>query len=108
MPEQDQPLELNLPGKIQEVLPDLQDIQPLLLQVCNFDKILSDLNVSWCKMLFPYKLFTGDKIWRIQTREISPLLCTELIYTHINEQCFFLPVLVQQSTHSITTYTVIV
>ena len=106
-PQKDLTLELNLPGNLQEAISDSQDIQPFLSYVWNFDDIVFELNIIWSDMVCTYKLFTGDRVWRIQTCEIVPFWCTSLIFNHANEQCFILPVLVRQSTHSITTYPLI-
>ena len=42
--QQDQTSELNLPGNLQEMPPDLQFNQPFSSQMWNFDDILFDLN----------------------------------------------------------------
>ena len=95
------------PRQPTRVPPYFQDIQHFPSQVWNFDEILFDMNVIWCKMVWTYKLFMGDKVCRSHTCEKSPFCCTAFICTCVNEQCFFSPVWVQQSTHSITRYTVI-
>ena len=67
-----QPTQLSLPVKIHVVLPGLQDIQPLTLQVWNCDDIGFDLNGNWNNMVCTYKFFRGDRLWRTHTDERSP------------------------------------
>ena len=50
-------------------------------------------------MVWTYKLFTGERMWRNQTGEISSLWCTTLIFTRDDGQCFISPVVVHQITH---------
>ena len=46
-----QPSELSLPVNLQEVPPDLQDIQPISSQIWNFGEILFYLNIICCNMV---------------------------------------------------------
>ena len=75
---------------------DLDDIQTQPPQVWNCDKIGFDPNGSWRKVVYNYKFFTGDRMCRIQIGEISPLCCTDLIFSRSNDQCFIPPVIVFQ------------
>ena len=102
-PHQYQPSELNLPGSIQEVPSDLKYIQPLSYQVWYCNDIGFDLNEKWRKILFTYKFFTGERVWRNQTGERSPFLCTALIFSHACGHSFLSATL----KISITTYPVI-
>ena len=99
---------MNLPGNLEEVPPDLQDIQPFPSQVWNFDEILFDLNRSWYNIVCTYKFLEADRICRGQMCEWAPFWCTALVRTRANEQYLIPPVQVHQSMHYITTYPVIV
>ena len=57
------------PTTVTTVPEDLRDIQPRPYQVWNCDEIVFDPNVSWIKVVFTYKLFTGYRMWRTQTRD---------------------------------------
>ena len=96
------------PGNPYEVPQYLQGIQIFPSQVWRYYEISFDMNGNWCKMVCTYNLFVGEYICRIHTCEIAPFCCTALICTHANEQCFVPPVLVQQITHYITTYHIVV
>ena len=48
-------------------------------------------------MVFTYKSFTGDRIWRTHTGDISPFWFTDLVFTISDCQCFMSPVIVQQA-----------
>ena len=39
------------------------------------------------KIVCTYKFFTGDRIWKSQTSELSLLWFTDLIFIHYNGQC---------------------
>ena len=94
-----QPKETSLQVKLQEVPPNLQDIQPRPTQVWNCDEIRFDLNGNWNKMVYTYKFFMGSMMWRTHTSERAPFWCTSLIFTRDDGQCFIPPVVVHQSTH---------
>ena len=59
-------------------------------------------------MVRTYNLFVGEYICRSHIFERAQFWCTALICTHTNKQCFIPPLLVQQITHSITTYHMVV
>ena len=65
---------------------DLEDIQTQPPQVWNCDKIGFDPNGSWRKVVYNYKFFTGDRMWRTQTGERAPLWYTALISTRADGQ----------------------
>ena len=94
-----QPTEPSLPVKLQVVLSDLQDIQTRPLQVYNFDKIGFYPNGKWNKMVWTYKLFTGESLYRNHPGERERLWCIELIFACINGLCFIPPVVVHQRNH---------
>ena len=94
-----QPTEPIIPVELELVLPDLQDIQPRPSQMWNCDNIGVDSNYNWNKMVFLYKLFTGDRLWRTQTDESAPFCCTALIFACADGQCYIPPVVVHQRTH---------
>ena len=75
-----------------------QYIQPTPSQVWNFDEIGFYPNSSWCNIVCTYKLFTGNRMWRLQTYERS-LLCFTVIFTHTGGKYSTLLVMVHQSTH---------
>ena len=86
--------EPSLPGKLQEVPPDLLDFQPFPSQVWNFCNIGFYPNGNRNKMLCTYKLFTGCRVWRTQTGERAPFWCTALISTRAFGQWFVPPMVV--------------
>ena len=49
-------------------------------------------------MVCTYNFFTGGRVRRTQTGEISSLCCTEIIFTCTDENCFVPPVVVNQIT----------
>ena len=77
---------MSLPGKIKEVPPDLQGIQPWKLQVWNYNMIWYDMNGNFNKMVCTYKFFTGDRVWRNQTGERELFWFTALIFTRADPQ----------------------
>ena len=91
-----QPSELNLPGNLQELLPELQDIQPCPSKVLDFDEILFDPKVRWINMIFTYKFLTYYRILKSHNCKRAPFLCTEIIFTRTYGHCFIPPVLVDQ------------
>ena len=82
-----QPSEPKLPVKLQEVPLNLIKIQNRPLQVWKYDKIGLDLYGNWKNMVFTYKFFVGDRMWKTQTVERAPLWCTSIIFTHSDGQC---------------------
>ena len=56
---------MNLSGNLHEVPPYLQDIQRFPLKMCNCDYIVFDMNGIWYNIVYIYKFFMGDRIWRI-------------------------------------------
>ena len=50
-------------------------------------------------MLCIFKLFTGDRMWGIQTGERAPLWRTSLIFTRADRELFTPPIMVHQITH---------
>ena len=61
------------PSSLTAVPEGLEDIKPRPSQVCNCNEIGFDPNGSWRKVVCTYKFFTGDRMWRTQTVERSPL-----------------------------------
>ena len=78
------------------VPPDLHKIQPRATQLWNFDEIGFDPNGKWRKVVCTYKYFQGEIMWKVQTGERAPLLCTLLVFTRADGQCFMTPVIVHQ------------
>ena len=70
---------------------DIKEIQSRPYQVCNCDEIGLYPNVSWLRVVFTYKFFTGKSIWKYQTGERSPFWCNVLIFTRADGQCFMTP-----------------
>ena len=64
--------ELNIPGNLQEVLTDLQDIHHHPSQVWNFEEIGFDPKIICIKMVCTYKLSMVIIIFRSHTDERSP------------------------------------
>ena len=52
---------------------DLNDFQPRDTQVWNCDEIWFESNEIWNKVIFTYKLFQGEQMWKVQTKEQAPL-----------------------------------
>ena len=77
----------------------LKYIQPRPSQVCNCGKIGFDTSGSWRKVVYAYRFFTGDRIWRTQTGERAPFCFTDLIFTRYGVQCFMPPVIVHQASN---------
>ena len=50
-------------------------------------------------MVCTYKFFMVDRVWSTHTSERSQFLCTSLIFTHTDGQCFATPMVVQHITH---------
>ena len=64
-PQKYQPPELNLPGNLQEVPTDIQEIQPFPSQVWNFDYIVFGLKRSLYKMVCTYDWFQTTLYTRV-------------------------------------------
>ena len=60
------------PTKVTIVPEYLGDIQPRPSKVWNCDDIGFDPNGLWRKMVCTYKFFTGNRMWRTQTRDRAP------------------------------------
>ena len=67
----------------------------------NCDEILFNPNRSWYRILYTYKFFTGDKMWRTHAGERAPFWLTALIFACAGGLCFVSPVMF----HYITQYT---
>ena len=91
--------EQKIPGKLQEVPPNLQYIQHFPYQVWNCDDIGFYTNGNWINIVWTCNLFMSERLWRKHTGKIAPFWCTYLIYNRADGQCFTPPVLVQQITH---------
>ena len=66
-----QPILLNI------IIPsDLNDIQPRATNVWNCDEFGFDTNRRWTKVICPYKLFQGERMWKVQTIEQAPFWST--------------------------------
>ena len=72
-------------------------IQPRATQVYNFDGIGFDPNWRWNKVIYVYKFFQGEQMWKVKTGERAPLWCTLLVFTVSNGQCFVPPIILHQS-----------
>ena len=58
-----------------------------------------DPHGSWLKIVFTYKFFTGQRIWKYQTGERAPFWCTDLIFTGADGRCFMPPMIVHQAAN---------
>ena len=76
---------------------DINDIQPRSTPVWNCDEVGFDPNRRWSKIMFTYKLFQGERIWKVQTGERAPLWCTLLVFTRADGKCFMPPMIVNQA-----------
>ena len=81
--------EPKLSVKIQEVPPNLLDIQPHLYQVWNCGNLGIDPNVNCNNMVCTYKFFLGDRVLRTQIDEIAPFWCTALIFNRVYVKFIF-------------------
>ena len=52
---------------------ELADIQLRSTQVQNCDQFGFDTNGRWNKVIYTYKLFQGERIWKVKTGEQTPL-----------------------------------
>ena len=75
---------------------DLNDIQPRDTQVWNCDEVGFDINRRWSKVICTYNLFQGERMWKVQTEERSPLWCTLIVSTRSDGKCFMSPIIVHQ------------
>ena len=82
------------PTTVTTVPEDLEDIQPRPYQVWNCENIGFDTNGSWRKVVYTYKLFTGERVWSTQTGETEPFWCTDIIFIRSDGQFFIPPVIV--------------
>ena len=73
------------------------NIQTWTSQVWNCDEIGFDPNGSWRKVVFTYRLFTGDRMWRNQNVDISPFWCTYLSFYGAYGQWFMPTVIFNQA-----------
>ena len=79
------------------VPPKLHRIQPRSTQVWNCDEIRFDPNGKWHKVVCNYKLFQGERMWKVQTGERAPFWCTLLVLTRSDGKCFIPPIIFHQA-----------
>ena len=79
------------------VPPDFHQIQPRATQVWNCGEIGLDPNGKWRKAVCTYTYFQGEIMWKVQTGERAPFLCTLLVFTRAAGQCFIPPVVAHQA-----------
>ena len=91
------PLQTTMHKYPETVSEELKNIHPWTYQVWNSDEIIFDPNGSSRKVVFTYKLFTGDRMWRNQTGETASFWYTALVLTISNDQCFMTLVIVHQA-----------
>ena len=63
----------------------------------NCDEIGFDPNGKLHKVVCTYKLFQGERMWKVQTGERAPLWCILLVFTRADGQCFMPPIAVRQA-----------
>ena len=76
---------------------DLSDIQPRATQVWNCGEVGFDPNIRWNEVVCTHKFFQGERMWKVQTGERSPLWCTLPVFTRAYGQCFMSPIIVHQA-----------
>ena len=60
---------INLSCKNMNIPSGLNGIQPRATQVWKYDEIGFDPNGRWNKVIYTYKLFQGERMWKVQTVE---------------------------------------
>ena len=78
-------------------LSDINDIQPRATQVWNYNEIGFEPNGRRSKVICTYKLFQGEKMWKVHTGEWAQFWCMLLVFTWAGGKCFMSPIIVHQS-----------
>ena len=76
---------------------DINDVQPRAMQVWSCDEMWLDTNGRWNKVVYTYKLFQGEWMWKVQTGEQAPFWFTLLVFTWADGKCFMPPIIVHQA-----------
>ena len=90
----------NQPILQENIIPsNINDIQPRATQVWNCNSFGFVPNVRWINIICTYKLFQGEKMWKVKTGEQSPLWCTLLVFTQSGGKCLIPPIIVHQAKY---------
>ena len=78
---------------------DLNEIQPRATHVWKYDEVDFYTNGKCNRLIYNYKLFTGEIIGKVQTGDQAPFRLTFLVFTQSGGKCFTLPIIVNQAKY---------